>query len=228
MKKIQVLMVLWGMSMMFSCADLDNYDEPGEALIGALIDQSTGEGFITEQPNGFRIQLAEISWSDNPQLEYFWGKADGSFQHTKLFPGTYEVTPVEGAFFPVEATTVKIYGKKEVEFKVIPYLHVKADVKREGANLSVTYSISQTKASDKILDARVFVSDNPNVGSNMFNADLSPLVNLSEIEDKEILSSSFSETITGLIEGKTYYVRVGARTDNANKRYNFTNVIEVK
>lgn len=228
MKKIHVFIVLLGMSVMMSCANLDNYDEPGETLIGKVLDQSTGEGFITEQPNGFRIKLSEISWSDNPQAEYFWGKSDGSFQNTKLFPGTYEVTPVEGAFFGVEAATVKVGGKAEVEFKVIPFLNVTADIKRDGTNLNVVYSVARTKVADKILDARVFVSTNPNVGTNIFDNNLSPMRDLSQIDDQDVLNTTYSETITGLVSGKTYYVRVGARTNNTNKRYNFTKTVEVK
>lgn len=229
MKKINLLVSLFVAVLMVSCEKLDNYDNPKEVLTGRVIDQVTGEALDSEQPNGFRIKLSEISWSDNPQPEYFWGKADGTFNNTKIFAGTYEISPVEGAFFDVEPQRVEIKGEVNVEFKVIPYLTVTASaIKRvDAGTLDVTYTISRSKVGAKIIDARVFVSKNPNVGSNIIDNDLSPMRNFKEVADVEVLNMTFKETIKGLESGKKYYVRVGARTDNASKRYNFSKVTEV-
>lgn len=223
---------LWVLMSLFmaSCNNFDNYDAPNETLRGQVIDQITGEPLVTEQPNGFRIQLAEISWSDNPQLEYFWGKADGSFQNTKLFPGTYEVTPVEGPFFEVEPKTVEVKGNVEVTFEVMPFLHVTVQSMDwlEDGTLKVVYKIERERVGEKIIDARVFVSTNPNVGSNIIDTDLSPMKDLSSIPDEDILNTTFEENIKGLDVSETYYVRVGARTNSGEKRYNFTKTVELK
>ncbi|MCD7978576.1 MAG: DUF3823 domain-containing protein [Tannerellaceae bacterium] len=229
MKYIQFFFCVSLLVCIVACEKLDNYDEPAETLTGKVIDQVTGEPLITEQPNGYRIKLSEISWSENPEPEYFWGKADGTFNNTKLFAGTYEVSPVEGAFFDVSPQTVEIKGRVELEFKVIPYLSVATSgVELKGGNtLEVIYTISRSQTGDKILDSRVFVSTNPNVGTNILITDLSPLNNLSETPDEVVLETTYTEAITGLEKGQTYYVRVGARTDNPNKRYNFTPVTAV-
>lgn len=211
-----------------SCMDVDNYDEPQETIRGTVTDMITGEPLVTEQPNGFRIQLAEISWSDSPQLEYFWGKADGTFQNTRLFPGTYEVIPVEGPFFDIEPKTVEVSGVTVVNFEVMPYLHVTASIQRNGETLNVTYNIERQRVGNKIIDVRVFVSTNPNVGFNIINTNLSPMRDLSSTPDEEILQTTYQETITGLETGRTYYVRVGARTDAGDRRYNFTKTEELK
>ena len=230
MKIVNILQsLLITVVVLAGCTEIDNYDEPGETLTGSIIDEVTNKPIITEQPNGFRIKLSEISWSDNPQPEYFWGKADGTFNNTKIFKGTYEVSPVEGAFFPVEPVTTEIKGTTKLEFVVTPYLSVNiTNTSFSNGVLNVSYKISRTKVGDKIADARVFISTNPNVGSNILMNELSPLKELSDMDDTEILSTIFTETIEGFDAQKTYYMRVGARTDNSSRRYNLTEIIEVK
>lgn len=230
MRKINFLFYMALAGFMFvGCNEIDNYDAPGETLTGSVIDEITNEPIVTEQPNGFRIKMSEVSWSENPQPEYFWGKADGTFNNTKIFKGTYEITPVEGAFFPVEPITKEIKGSVSVDFKVTPYLSVMAsDISMSNGVLNVSYTISRSKVSDKIIDARVFVSTNPSVGTNILINDFSPLKDLSEIDDTEILKTTFKESIEGLDKNKTYYVRVGARTNNSSKRYNFTKIVTLK
>ena len=224
MKKMKLsFLIVLQLLFFLSCNTIDNYEAPEEVLTGRVIDKITGEPLVTEQPNGFRIQLAEISWSDNPQLEYFWGKADGTFQNTRLFPGTYEVTPVEGPFFDVEPKTVEVKGKVNVEFEVMPFLHLSiVDIHREGSKLDVSWKIERQQVGEKIIDTRVFVSTNPNVGSNIIDTELSPLRDLSGVPDEDILQATFHEVIEGLTPGKIYYIRVGARTESGEKRYNFT------
>ena len=234
MRKIYYLFYVLLVSFLFSCVKngkLDNYSEPKETLKGNLIDEVTNKPLVTEQPNGFRIKLSEISWSDNPQPQYFWGKADGTFNNTKIFSGTYQVTPIEGAFFPVNTDSlgIKIIGVVNHDFRVTPYLSVTANTSVINNSLVVSYTISRPKVGDKIIDSRVFVSTNTNVGSNIFVTSLSASRNLRDIDDEVILNTTFNETISGFDEGtKIYYVRVGARTDNADKRYNFTEIVKME
>jgi len=226
--KVKNLYYLLLVCLLFSCNKLDTYDEPEETVSGVVIDQTTNKPIQTDQPNGFRLQLMELSWSDNPLPMYFWGKADGSFNNSKLFKGTYEITPVEGAFFTPESQTTEIKGKVNIEFKVIPYLSVLSEqVELVNDKLIVKYKIARTQQGHKILDSRVFVSVNPNVGNNILTDQLSPLKDLRDIEDEEILKTTFEEQITGLEKGKTYYVRIGARTNNPSLRYNFTETIKI-
>lgn len=91
--------------------------------------------------------------------------------------------------------------------------------------LEVEWNISRTKVADKIIDTRVFVYDSPNVGTNIFTESLSPIINLEEISDEEVLSTTYKQTIEGFTIGKKYYVRIGARTNNLLKRYNFSEVV---
>jgi hypothetical protein len=226
MKKYVTLFLLFG--LLASCNKLDTYGEPEETLTGVVIDMVTNKPIQTEQPNGYRLRLMELSWSDNPIPLYFWGKADGTFHNSKVFAGKYEITPVEGAFFQPEPQTIEIKGVTSVEFKVTPYLSVYADqITLDNNQLTVKYRITRTQESQKIYDARVFVSTNPNVGFNVLTSSLSPLKDLRNIADQVILQTTFEEQITGLEKGKTYYVRIGARTNNPSLRYNFTETVKI-
>ena len=113
MKKKRIISIAYLLTaiLFFSC-EIDNYDAPDGTLTGRIIDAVTGTPISTEQPNGFRIRYEEISWSDNATAQFFWGKADGTFNNTKLFAGRYRVTPVEGAFLTPDAKEVEVGSKK--------------------------------------------------------------------------------------------------------------------
>lgn len=229
MKKKNFLMYMLLILGIVSC-EIDNIDAPSAAISGSLIDETTNKPLVTEQPNGFRIKMIETSWSESATPEYFLGKADGTFKNTKVFSATYDVQPVEGAFFPVDPVSVKIDKSKTIDFTVTPYLSIHPKrVEIVGDAIEVEWTISRSKVGDKILDTRVFVvHDNPNVGTNYFTTALSPMVDLSGISDEEALSTTYKQTITGLTKGKTYYVKIGARTDNSSKRYNFTETVKLE
>lgn len=227
MKRINFYIWILFVGCLTSCLDVDVYDEPKETLYGKVIDIKTGENIITEQPNGFRIKLEELSWSDTPIPYYFWGKSDGTFNNSKIFCGEYKVSVVEGPFFAPEPQILEIKGETNIEFKVTPFLSIQNyKIDQKDGKLIVSYQISRDKVGDKILDSRVFVSVNPNVGSNVFIEQLSPIRQWKEIEDSEVLSKKIVEEISGFESGKTYYVKIGARTNNSSLRYNFTKTIE--
>ena len=71
--------------------------------------------------------------------------------------------------------------------------------------------------------AVAFQSDK--VSSTVFNAQVT--TNLSAIPDEDILDTEFTDTITGLESGKTYYVRVAAKTNNSNNKYNYSEIIQI-
>lgn len=229
MKKISVLISMMFAFGLISCGPIDNMDGPDAAITGSLIDETTNKPLITEQPNGFRMKMVETSWSESATPEYFWGKADGTFKNTKIFSATYDVQPVEGAFFPIDPVSVHIKKSENIDFKVTPYLTVTpSHIELVNDAIAVEWTLSRTKVGDKILDTRVFVvENNPNVGTNFFTTALSPMVDLSEVADDEALATTYQQTITGLTKGKTYHVRIGARTNNSSKRYNFSETVEV-
>ncbi|SEM76281.1 Protein of unknown function [bacterium A37T11] len=212
-----------------ACQKTDNYTEPQETLTGSLIDVETGEPIFTEQPDGTRIKLLQTDWNDNPTPQYFWVKPDGTFRNTKIFNGTYEVSPVDGPFVPVAAPeNVTIKGVVNVDFKVMPFLRVKLlNVTLTGNKALVQYKIERPQGSFKITDAWVFVSTTNQATNASFDNKLSVKNDLQSIDDAMILATTYTTEVT-LTAGRTFYLRVGARSnDNVSRRYNYTDVREV-
>lgn len=219
---------------MNACLQTDEYAAPSETLLGSIIDKNTGQPIQTEQTNGIRIKMDETSWSDEPVPTYFWVNQSGSFQNTKIFHGTYTITPVDGPFFPVEGKSVEIKGKTEMNFEVEPFLNVEiTDIKQNGGNVDVSFKISRSTASFKITDARVFVSNIQYVGNSTFLNNktgqvLTPSINLNSVPDETVLATTYTLNVVGLESGRTYYLRVGARTnDDVQKRYNYTDIRKI-
>ena len=192
-------MIAAGMFSMNSCAffELDNYDAPEETLKGRVVDMD-GNPVLTDQGSeGIRVRLMDLEWEEmggqvTPQD--FYCKMDGTFQNTKLFPGSYNVT-VDGPFVPLvmddangvpikdRSQTIEINGVTEIEFQVQPFLKVEfVDYPSVAdgiitAKVKVTRAISRQDLADEIgqtgdweesyanvTDIQLFVSYSSTVG----------------------------------------------------------------
>ncbi len=213
-----------------SCGEDDNYAAPDAGIRGSVIDNITKQPIQTEMPNGIRIRMLEKKYATPANID-FWVKADGTFENTKVFTGVYDIMPIEGAFFPVDAKEVNVQGMTEVNFTVIPYLAITASAAASPGTVTFTYKLSRSQAAGKITEARVMASSIPTVNTTVFDqingANKSVTRDLSGIDDEVILDSEYTDTIAGLVSGKTYYVRVAARTSTIAK-YNYSPVIIVQ
>jgi hypothetical protein len=201
---------------------------------------TTGEPIQTD--NGIRVRLDEISYSANPIPQYLNVKQDGTFNNSKLFKGTYRVYPQDGAFVPLVYTssngtvvdgskTIEIQGVTNVSFSVSPFLKVEwvGEPVLNGDN-TVTVSCRFTRGTDNpdfmfnVTDVFLFVSTTPFAGNASFDNKLSTQVTYSGTSGNQQLGQTVTITSKApLGAARTYYVRVGARTnDNVNKRYNYT------
>lgn len=139
MKKISFYILTLTLFSLTSCGlfELDNYEAPGETIQGEVVNAETGEPVFTDQGSeGIRVRLTEVSWGENvtPNPD-FYCMPEGTFQNTKLFPGTYNVR-IDGPFIPLlreddrgvpladETQTLEISGVKKVRFEVQPFLKV--------------------------------------------------------------------------------------------------------
>lgn len=209
-----------------SCAKIDNYVAPNGGIHGVLTDNLTGENFQTEQPNGFAVKLFEKGGKLNSPI-VFQGKPDGSFENAFIFRNEYKLLVTEGAFFPLDTITVNVGGNSESNFKVKPFLAIINPAIKVGVGkIVVTYQLKREIVADKIIERKVLVSRVPTVNNSVF--DFKSQADLTNVADPVILASNYSDTVSGLVPGQTYYVRVAARTNNALKKYNYSKVFAVK
>ncbi|MFD2969985.1 DUF3823 domain-containing protein [Sphingobacterium bambusae] len=139
MKKTSMFIALASLLLLASCNlfELDSYPAPAETLHGEVVDVATGKRVLTDQGSeGIRVRLIETSWGENvtPNPDFFC-MPDGTFQHTKIFKGTYNVQ-IDGPFIPLlredergvpiadETKDLDIEGVTEAKFEVQPFLNV--------------------------------------------------------------------------------------------------------
>jgi hypothetical protein len=228
-----------------SCVKKDNYDAPDQILTGVVIDASTGQPLQAEQgTSSFSIRAYETSWNNGVGVtaQDFNVKYDGTFVNSKLFMGTYQLYPFNGAFVPLVYTnsagalvdngsqTVKIEGgTTSVTFTVEPFLKIEwvgEPVVNADRTVTVNCKFSRgTAQADRIFnvtDVFLFVGTTAFVGNSSYDNVTSPQVKYSGTAGNALLGQTVTLTTKPLGAKRPYYVRVGARTaDNVNKRYNY-------
>lgn len=210
----------------FSCDEIDNYDKPNGAIYGKLTDLTTNEGLQSEQPNGFSIKLFEKGGKINLPI-LFYGKPDGTYENAMIFQNEYGILPCEGAFFPLDTITVQIGSKTECNFDIMPFLTVtNVSVTPAAGQVTASYKIARSQVGDKIVERKTLVSRVPTVNNVVYDYRIQQ-INLSGTSDDVILATQYTDVVTGLTSGKTYYVRIAVRTNNSLKKYNYSKVFTV-
>jgi len=225
MKKITLIVLILYSILNFQGCQLDNYDGPDAALTGRLIDQETNEPMPTQYQNGAKIRLYEFydgQWS--PQPNDFWIKQDGTFENNVIFSGNYRII-AEGAFDKLDAIEMEISGTKTLDIKVAPFLRLTIDAVANGDAISLSTKISRSANAAKIKTITFLCAKTPYVDKSTFIKKVDK--DVSAMDDKEIVSQIFTETISELTRGTTYYVRVGALAENPANDYNYSTVLTI-
>lgn len=236
-----------------SCSKDDNYAAPSETLQGKIIDAGTGktmQGEVSgENGIGTRIELRELSWSDNPTPLYLATMQDGTYHNSKIFAGNYKIS-ADGAFVPLVQTgatpvdksqTVDIKGGvTTVDFTVEPFLRIEwIGEPVINANGTITVSFKVTRGTTNpayqlnVTDINLYVNSFKYVGDNVnsFDARYSSRVGFSGTTGNALLGQTITRTtIGGPLPGqRKLYIRVGARTTypNNGRPYNYNEVKEV-
>ncbi len=238
MKKTTIVLGLGLLLIGISCTKVDNYPGPDSAFQGNIIDSVTGKNLITES-QGLNIELKQLSWSDNPDPYYIPAKDDGSFQDTRIFSGHYSVIPTQGPFWPTDSIVTDIKGTTTQNFTVVPYLEVNNFKSvQSGDSLVMTCQLSapRTDGLPQILEVWPFVNNTPFVGSGAYISQYtisdqnSPSYNLANINstwNSGIATTTYKVVVHGLLNGRTYYARVGVRVNDSYKKYNLSEVVSI-
>lgn len=226
MKKYTHYILILLLSVFISCSrDFDNYPEANAEIYGALLDAATNEPMPSEQPNGFKIRLLTQDIKNAIPID-FWGMADGTYQNTKVFSGTYKVFPVELAAIQPDTQLLQITGRVQADFKVVPFLRIgNVVITKEGNTITVNYSLSRSVVTTKIVNRRLLLGNVPSLSVNVNSQSVA--TNLSAIPDEQLLGVTFTDKITVPGPG-TWYIRVAAATNNPLGKYNYSPVVKIE
>lgn len=247
MKKIIYLISIISLGAM-SCSKLDNYPMPDAALNGRVVDAGTKNTVQTEAGDaGTRVKLEEISWSDNPTPFYFYSMQDGTFNNTKLFSSTNKIS-VEGAFVPLvqydnngnitvdKRQTVQLHkGAQDVVFEVEPLLHVEwvgDPVVNADSTITVQAKVSRGTSNpdfqNDVSDINLYINSVPYVGNNNYDNRYASMTSYNGQDGNARLGQTITLTTSGKLPGKrSWWLRVGARTNYGLKQYNYTDIKKV-
>lgn len=225
MKRTNLILVLFLLTVAFGCSKLDNYPAPNAGITGTVIDNTTNTGIQTEAGSGFQISLIEFGYNSVIPINFF-AKADGSFENTQLFADKYKVIPFSGPFLVPDTLTVNIKGITTVNFTVTPFMIVTASTPQVTSNnVVVNYTLSKpTLISYNIVKCMSMAAKVPAVSASVNDYNVSN--NLSGNTYQQIAAMQFSDTLKNLPSG-TFYVRVAGQTNNPQSKFNYSKVFTV-
>lgn len=238
-----ILNLLLGASLLFlaSCQEVDNWDEPNARLYGNVIDSYTGQNLLMDQ-NDWQIRIIDKTWEAmNPgtvaQYQSLAVQRDGVYNNSKLFPGTYDMIPYDGPFWPIDTVKgVVLKDKTQQDFTVTPYLQVlnfKATLDGTNLTLSCTVKAPIITGLPNLYEVKGFLSLTTFCGnSNYIN--IGDYNNLRKSINKtwaaEVGTADSKDYTLGpypVKSGYTYYVRIGANVNALSRRYNYSPIIKV-
>ncbi|MDR1557626.1 MAG: DUF3823 domain-containing protein [Tannerellaceae bacterium] len=238
MKKILYLMIGTALMCLASCMEIDNWDAPDARFYGRVIDSYTGENLLSSQ-NDWSIRIWERTWTEGePNYQSLSVKQDGSYNNTKLFAGTYDMLPYGGPFWPCDtAKNVVLKKSYEQDFTVTPYLQIlDFNATLNGTELTLTCRLKAPRRDGlpDLYEIKPFLSLTTFCGNSNY-------INIGEYNDKRIQVNKSWQAEVGdsdtsklytigplpVKSGYTYYVRVGAAVNDANRKHNYSNIVVV-
>lgn len=235
MNKIKICLLAVAALFAVACQK-DNYDGPAETFTGAFVEKGTGDPFQTAiGGTGIRIRMMEYSWSDTPTPYDMHCKMDGTFNNTKIFKGTYGVTP-EGAFVPLPEEKLEISGVVSKTYEVEPLLKcewvgnptlnsdgtvtVKVKIKRGTANPDYQQALQK---------AWLFISETNYVGDFSYSPNYSLQLTAAQLSLDEVLTFTTTQPFPSY--ARKFFLRFGAKTTmnfSNTERYNYTPIVEIE
>ncbi len=212
--------------LLFGSCELDNYDAPDAQLYGAIIDNETGDTIPQDLIEGSSIDYIELGFR-NPQVQTLRFHVDGSYRNNLMFSGKYKIIPTRGNFFPPDTLLTNINkGENKIDFHVSPYcrIHdVRLELGESGNKLWLLAFFKLEQVADvKVKELMLAIDENPNVGLIINEKYFKRPMNKNVNPDEELL---LYLDLSGIEEGKMYYVRVGGLMDIPQAKYNWCKAI---
>lgn len=238
-KAIYFILTLAAVFASASCMQIDNFDAPDAKVSGVIIDKTTGQPMLFDQGDT-HIRIWERSYSANPTYQDLSVKSDGSYKNTKLFAGTYDMLPVDGAYWPCDTTFNVPIGRKGTvqNFEVTPYLHV-VDFTHElnGNELTLSCRLQAPVVENlpQVVEIRPFLSLNEHCGAgnhidyyytDSYRVNVRKLWNKIGDENGEG-TETYSIKMT-VKSGYTYWCRMGVQVNNTYKNWNYSEVVKIQ
>lgn len=222
-----------------SCMEIDNFDAPGAKISGVIIDKTTGQNMMFDQGDT-HIRIWEKSYSTHPTYQDLAVKADGTYNNSKLFSGTYDMLPVDGAYWPSDTTYNVAIGKKGAvqNFEVTPYLHVvdfTQELKGNELTLSCRLQAPVVANLPQVVEIRPFLSLNEHCGAanhidyyytDDYRVNIRKLWNkIGDEQGNGLETYSVKMTVK---PGYTYWCRMGVQVNNTYKNWNYSEVVKIE
>lgn len=200
---------------------IDNFDAPNAVLTGKIVDSVTNE--LIENGGGNGGTLIHVFEGVSKQPIICNSYPDGHFTNAAFFCGEYKIVAI-GAFRMVSDTLrVTVSNKTDVEIKVVPNIRLKASiVDKNATSIKVKVDYEKMHTTEEIVEMSVIWSTYPY--PNMFTfAEGGQKVE--KVESENLSSGEKNFEISGLNQGKSYYIRVAARTNAPGGYYNYSKTI---
>lgn len=238
-RSVYTILTLAAVFACASCMKIDNFDEPDAKVEGVIIDKTTGQPMMFDQGDT-HIRIWERSYSYNPTYQDLAVKADGSYKNTKLFAGTYDMLPVDGAYWPNDTTFNVAIGRKGAvqNFEVTPYLHV-VDFTQElnGTELTLSCRLQAPVVENlpQVVEIRPFLSLNEHCGAGNhidyyytddYRVNIRKLWN--KIGDENGNGNEVYSVKMTVKSGYTYWCRMGVQVNNTYKNWNYSEVVKIQ
>ena len=205
-----------GLTALFACFvaacenDIDNYDAPNGGVSGTIYDKETNEPVPMPVPgsSGVMMSLYEQNTGATASVD-FRARQDGTFEHTKVFNGSYRIQAKDGPFVGVCEGYVTVNGQTQVDLYTIPFSRISLDVAVSADNkLTLTYDVNN--------------ANHATLSSLGTKASGTHVIDL--MSDTEFIENHYK-----IVSNKNrVYVRVAATVTAESKSYvNYSRVVEV-
>lgn len=239
MKKILYIILGVILVSVTSCMEIDNWDEPDAHVSGRVIDSYTGEELLSSQGE-WGIRIWERTWNESvPNHQSLAVKQDGTYNNSRLFAGTYDMLAYGGPFWPSDTIKNVVFGgTTQQDFTVTPYLQlIDFETSLNGLKLTLKCRLKAPRREGlpNLVEIKPFLSLTTFCGAT--NA-----IDIGEYNNKrKQINKSWAEEVGDVDEsgvyrigplpvkaGYTYYVRLGANVNDANRKYNYTEIVKVE